>query len=64
MLSLEGVDTHIHGSPCYPVEQDFLAPMVGESMIDLKQEREQMSLLEEAMSRDAGREKIYSDKLG
>ena len=33
-------------------------------MIDLKQEREQMSLLEEAMSRDAGREKIYSDKLG
>ncbi len=60
----EGVDTHIHGSPCYPVEQDFLAPMVGESMIDLKQEREQLSLLEEAMSRDAGREKIYSDKLG
>ena len=64
LVESEGVDTHIHGSPCYPVEQDFLAPMVGESMIDLKQEREQMSLLEEAMSRDAGREKIYSDKLG
>ncbi|MCR4320088.1 MAG: ammonium transporter [Candidatus Brocadiaceae bacterium] len=64
LVESDGVDTHIHGSPCYPVEQDFLAPMVGESMIDLKQEREQMSLLEEAMSRDAGREKIYSDKLG
>ena len=64
LVESEGVDTHIHGSPCYPVEQDFLAPMVAESMIDLKQEREQLSLLEEAMSRDAGREKIYSDKLG
>ena len=33
-------------------------------MIDLNKEREQLSLLEEAMSKDAGREKIYSDKLG
>lgn len=64
LVESDGVDTHIHGSPCYPVEQDFIAPMVGESMIDLKQEREQLSLLEEAMCRDAGREKIYSDKLG
>ncbi|MBI2470832.1 MAG: ammonium transporter [Planctomycetes bacterium] len=64
LVESDGVDTHIHGSPCYPVEQDFIAPMVGEAMIDLKQEREQLSLLEEAMSRDAGREKIYSDKLG
>lgn len=64
LVESDGVDTHIHGSPCYPVEQDFIAPMIGESMIDLKQEREQLSLLEEAMSRDAEREKIYSDKLG
>ncbi|MDO8140590.1 MAG: ammonium transporter [Candidatus Brocadiales bacterium] len=64
LVESDGVDTHIHGSPCYPIEQDFIAPMVGEAMIDLKQEREQLSLLEEAMSRDAGREKIYSDKLG
>ncbi|OHB40744.1 MAG: ammonium transporter, partial [Planctomycetes bacterium GWC2_39_26] len=64
LVESDGVDTHIHGSPCYPVEQDFIAPMVGEAMIDLGQEREQLSLLEEAMSKDAGREKIYSDKLG
>ena len=64
LVESDGVDTHIHGSPCYPVEQDFLAPMVGEAMIDLEQEREQKSLLEEALSKDAGREKIYSDKLG
>lgn len=64
LVESDGVDTHIHGSPCYPVEQEFIAPVTGEIAIDLKKEREQMSLLEEAMSRDAGREKIYSDKLG
>ncbi len=64
LVESDGVDTHIHGSPCYPMEQDFIAPMVGESMIDLNKEREQLSLLEDAMSKDAGREKIYSDKLG
>ena len=64
LVESDGVDTHIHGSPCYPIEQDFIAPMVGASMIDLNKEREQLSLLEDAMSKDAGREKIYSDKLG
>ncbi|MDE1889833.1 MAG: ammonium transporter [Planctomycetota bacterium] len=63
LVESDGVDTHIHGSPCYPVEEGYVGH-VGEAMIDLNQEREQLSLLEEAMSKDAGREKIYSDKLG
>jgi Amt family ammonium transporter len=38
--------------------------LTGAAAIDLKQEKEQISLLEEALSKDMGREKIYSDKLG
>lgn len=60
----EGVDVHIHGSPCYPVEEEFLTPLTGEAAIDLEQERKQLSLLEEALSKDREREKIYSEKLG
>lgn len=60
----EGVDVHIHGSPCYPVEEEFLTPLTGEAAIDLEQERVQQSLLEEALSKDREREKIYSEKLG
>jgi len=64
LVESDGVDTHIHGSPCYPVEEEFLIPLVGEAAIDLEQEREQMSLLEDALIKDAGLEKIYSNKLG
>lgn len=64
LVESDGVDTHIHGSPCYPVEQEIFAALTGEAAIDLKQEKEQISLLEEALSKDRGREKIYSDKLG
>ena len=64
LVESDGVDIHIHGMACYPVEEGFIAALTGEAMIDLKQEKEQLSLLEEAMSKDAGREKIYSDKLG
>ena len=64
LVESDGVDTHIHGTACYPIEEGLIGALTGEAMIDLKQEREQRSLLEEAMSKDAGREKIYSDKLG
>ena len=64
LVKSDGIDTHIHGSPCYPVEQEIFAALTGAAAIDLKQEKEQISLLEEALSKDRGREKIYSDKLG
>jgi Amt family ammonium transporter len=64
LTETEGVDMHIHGSPCYPVEEEFLTPLTGEAAIDLAMEREQISLLEEALSKDKEREKIYSEKLG
>ncbi|MFO0794381.1 MAG: ammonium transporter [Candidatus Brocadiaceae bacterium] len=60
----EGVDIHIHGSPCYPVEEEFTTSFVGASEIDLEEEKEQKSLLEQALSKDKHREKIYSEKLG
>ncbi len=64
LVENEGVDVHIHGSPCYPIEETFVTPMVGETAIDPEQERLQLSLLEEALSKDRAREKIYSEKLG
>lgn len=64
LVESEGVDIHIHGSPCYPVEEGYLAPILGVTDTDLREEREQKSLLEDALSKDADREKIYSDKLG
>ncbi|TLD42362.1 MAG: Ammonium transporter [Candidatus Jettenia ecosi] len=64
LVESDGVDIHIHGSPCYPVEPEFIAPVIGEEEVDIQQEKRQASLLEEALSRDADREKIYSDKLG
>lgn len=64
LAEFEGVDIHIHGSPCYPVEEEFSTSLAGASEIDLEEEREQKSLLEEAFSKDRDREKIYSEKLG
>ncbi len=64
LVESDGVDTHIHGSPCYPVEEEFIAPEARITEADLRIEREQESILEEALSKEKGREKIYSDKLG
>lgn len=64
LVESDGVDTHIHGSPCYPVEEEFIAPETRITEADLRIEREQVSILEEALSKEKGREKIYSDKLG
>jgi ammonium transporter, Amt family len=61
----EGVDVHVHGSACYPLETTFIEPFLKEEEpMELQREREQTSLLEEALSKDAHRDKIYSDKLG
>lgn len=65
LIESDGVDIHIHGSAAYPVEPEFTVPVVGEEIAgEIQREREQMSILEEALNRDADREKIYSDKLG
>lgn len=64
LVESDGVDMHIHGSPCYPVEEEFIAPESKITEADLRMEREQESILEEALSKEKGREKIYSDKLG
>lgn len=64
LVEAEGLDTHIHGSPCYPVESG-LVTLSGIPVEEVRREEEvQISLLERAMSKDATREKIYSDKLG
>ena len=59
----EGLDIAYHGTSCYPVEEGYFGA-VGEHLIDVQAEKEQLSLLEEAMSKDRSREKIYSEKLG
>ncbi len=65
LVEYEGVDKHVHGSPCYPVEESVIPIALGEEMeIEREKEREQLTLLEKAMSGDARREKIYSEKLG
>jgi len=64
LVESEGLDTHIHGSPCYPVESG-LVTLSGIPVEEVRREEEvQISLLERALSKDATREKIYSDKLG
>ncbi len=64
LVEFEGVDKHIHGSPCYPVEETLVSLSGGFVAEEREQEREQMSLLEKSISSDATREKIYSEKLG
>jgi Amt family ammonium transporter len=64
LVEYEGVDVHVHGSPCYPVEEGIVS-ISGEVIEEQREiEREQLSMLEQAMSNDATREKIYSEKLG
>lgn len=65
LVEFEGTDIHIHGSPCYITEEKFLSPVSEEfTREDLQKEKEQVSILEQAMSKDKAREKIYSEKLG
>ncbi len=62
LAEFEGVDIHLHGSPCYPAQHEVTAPIgnVKEEM-EVRQEK---ALLEEAFEKDARREMIYSAKLG
>jgi ammonium transporter, Amt family len=60
LVEYEGVDIHLHGSPCYPTQAEVttqLGPEVEEAEV-------QRDLLEESLARDARRERIYSEKLG
>ena len=62
LVEYEGVDIHLHGSPCYPAQAEITA-QVGPEFEDDTRERD-VAILEESLARDASREKIYSDKLG
>ncbi|MCC7211692.1 MAG: ammonium transporter [Candidatus Brocadia sp.] len=64
LVEFEGIDIHVHGSPCYPVEEGLVS-ISGEVVEEQKEiDREQLTILEKAISNDATREKIYSEKLG
>jgi Amt family ammonium transporter len=56
------VDIHLHGSPCYPAQEEITSQVGPE--IQEEVEIRETALLEESLSRDASREKIYSEKLG
>lgn len=62
LIEFEGLDVHLHGSPCYPPQAEVTAPFKPE--IEEKEIRRDMALLEEAFSKDASRERIYSERLG
>jgi Amt family ammonium transporter len=62
LVEYEGVDIHLHGSPCYPA-QDELTSQLGDIQVEETVHRD-MAILEESMAKDASRQKIYSDKLG
>jgi Amt family ammonium transporter len=62
LVEYEGVDIHLHGSPCYPA-QDELTSSIGTLDVEETVHRD-MAILEESMIKDASRQKIYSDKLG
>ncbi len=61
-VEYEGIDIHLHGSPCYPAQAELTS-----SIGSVEQEEivhRDIAVLEESMAKDASREKIYSDKLG
>jgi Amt family ammonium transporter len=62
LVEYEGVDIHLHGSPCYPAQSE-LTSQIGTADVEETVHRD-MAILEESMAKDASREKIYSDKLG
>jgi Amt family ammonium transporter len=61
LVEYEGIDVHLHGSPCYPAQAETTAPLALGAELETQKET---ALLEEALARDARREKIYSEKLG
>ena len=62
LVEYEGVDIHLHGSPCYPAQAELTSQL---GNVDVQETvHRDMALLEESMEKDASREKIYSDKLG
>jgi Amt family ammonium transporter len=63
LIEHEGVDVHLHGSPCYPAQDDIATSSLG-AVEEIEEVHKEMAILEEALSRDARREKIYSEKLG
>ena len=63
LVEHEGIDVHLHGSPCYPAQAETTTSAPLGLGAELETERE-TALLEEALARDARREKIYSEKLG
>jgi Amt family ammonium transporter len=62
LVEYEGVDVHLHGSPCYPAQAELTAQL-GPEIEEIATQKE-TAILEESLARDASREKIYSDKLG
>jgi Amt family ammonium transporter len=62
LVEYEGVDVHLHGSPCYPAQAELTAQL-GPEVVEEEVHRE-TAILEESLARDSSREKIYSDKLG
>ncbi len=62
LVEYEGIDIHLHGSPCYPAQAE-LTSQIG-SLETVESAHRDMAILEESMEKDASREKIYSDKLG
>ncbi len=62
LVEYEGVDIHLHGSPCYP-SQEEMTSQLGSQQEEMEIER-QHELLEESFSKSLGRERIYSEKLG
>lgn len=62
LVEFEGVDVHLHGSHCYPKQDELTAPIGG---LEVEKEvRKEKALLEESFEKDARREMIYSKKLG
>ena len=63
LIEHEGVDVHLHGSPCYPAQDDIATSSLG-PVEEIEEVHKEMAILEEALARDSRREKIYSEKLG
>lgn len=62
LVEYEGVDIHLHGSPCYPAQAETTSQVLPED--EMTSTLIGATLFEESLARDASREKIYSKKLG
>ena len=63
LVEYEGVDIHLHGSPCYPSQEEVTTSQLGTEIEEMEIEKD-LAYLEESFAKDANREKIYSEKLG